>query len=425
MKFVFKYPALVRGLPPRCKSERTSEVWLDGWVDVPEFSARDIPIACRFLTEDRDKSHDYRFHDGRLYRRRCQIEDVLGPELWNGRQARPFAVATGIFYEMERVLLERWQSLDRKNRKPMWPSITRISFDDIGRRFHGGYYEGHPDFNSKWWDGRPSLGDIGSMNEEDVAYCESKAKELAQNVVIIDGAFWSVTSEPLLFLSHGSYGHPLCHIDRDFLAACAVNAESQPAPFGSAERVHDSSAYWRWNAQSYSILDHHVVTETLVDWKESGRISKYTQLPDAEVHILDAFGPGPIEQDLIRIARAVCVHVHEEEKERRIGPGLSRIGHDTLKTISHHCEQLESLAVGTPSEVERDRIADTLMQLAESAALRMLLSAPRPAAPRRPSPWGRTVENMPERLVQFLRDYENRPLEMARIQTTDRGGPRR
>lgn len=386
----------------------------------------DIPIACRFHTEYHDISNDYRFHDGRFYRRCCEIEEVLGTVSRDGREPRPFAVATKIFYDMERVVLERWQSLTREKRKPIWPTFTKINFSDISRRFRGGQYDFHPDFGSKWWEGRPSIGDIGSANDEDVAYFESWANELAKNVVIIDGVFWSVTSEPLMLLSHNSYSHPLSRIDRDFLTACAVNAESQPAPFGSVEKVNDWTAYWRWNAQSYSVLDHHVVTEIMVDWKRSNKISEYCQLPNAEVGIPDAFGPSPIEDDLVRIARAVCVQIHEEIRARRTDQGLSRISHESLKTIGDHCVQLEKLAVGTPSEGERDKIVDSLMGLAESAALRILISAPRPASEPRPnSAWGRTVRNMPERITQFLTDYENRPVEMEQIRPTLRGGPRR
>jgi hypothetical protein len=304
MKFSYRHPAMIRGIPPRCRTVRNAVVWMDGQVDVPEFTPDDIPIACEIDSAIR---HDvFRYHDGNFYKRgdhTSQLGDRLDGLV-------PFDITTRMVSHIQCEIATRWHDHRPLLKELVWPRRElSVIAENESIMAEGGFTATTPVMHPV---GDARLSDLAEPLDEDVEYFRSEARKLAEGVICIDGWLWTPTAEPVLFMVPRT-GNPFSLRDMSDMRMPTRVSVNQPAPYGEAHHMDTQIGdWWNWKAFALSVNEHRTVSEIMFMMAREGSLGKKSSdrmIPEISVHVPELFGKGIDEMELVRVAKGLCAHI--------------------------------------------------------------------------------------------------------------------
>jgi hypothetical protein len=422
MRFNFQYPALIRGVPPRCKNVRNSVVWMDGEVDVPEVSSHEIPVACRI--ESNSFFGEYRYHDGRFLKS-CTPKDSHGvplPGQYLGSERLSFSRTVGIEQMMGFELSSRWFDHQPILKEPVWPTEERGNIDKNESLNRGGWFSQELVDQCALPIGRFTVADLSAPQQDDIEHHEATARRLADGVICIDGTLWSVADEPLLFLEPVT-GDPLSVMDMGWLEKSSGWSVFHPKLYGGSRDKPEMKnsgklGYWNWKAFALPVTEHAKVAEVfaLMGHEKSLRYGLYS--PRVDVLMPEVFGHDMPELELNRVARAMCVHLDYMQRS-----GM-------LDYIQGRGIQFEGLAkivnriVSATSE--EDGVINSTHLENQMDALQGVVSGNMVHIQGLDDDYSRSLdlEDMPARIRVLLDDFADRPMRMPETSAgPERKGP--
>ncbi len=293
MRLSYRFPALVRGIPPRCSNVRNAIVWMDGRVDVPELTSEDIPVACEVASAR--GCDQFRYFEGRFYSSCDLASDVLSG-------FASFERSTWLSRMMVHDITERWYSPAALLKEPIWPIGERALVEENAHNLRSGRFIDSNDYMLPT--SKHLLPDLRNPYGEDVEHCERIARSHAEAVVCIEGRLWRPVAEPMLFLSSRDRGHVMSLRDMTFMRSPTRSSCFQPAPYGgdhyrAGYAGNEKIDYWDWKALAMPLNEHFqdIACDGGCDFDH------------IEVIMPEVFGHDFMELELLRVAKGICANV--------------------------------------------------------------------------------------------------------------------
>lgn len=400
MRFKYEYPALIRGIPPRCKNVRNAVVWMDGEVDVPEVSSHEIPVACRI-----DFFGEYRYHEGRFLEA-CTPMDSFGlsladRNLENDRLS--FSRTAAISQTMGYKLATRWYHHTPLLKEPIWPPEERSNIEFNEETARSGWFTPATVDRCALPNDRVRIADLSAPWEDDIEHHKETARRLAEKVLCIDGTLWRAVDEPLLFMEPVS-GDPLSVMDMRWIRKSSGWSIYQPRIYGGSDDKPQAMGghlgYWNWKAFALPVTEHEKVFEIFALMRHERSLRRGLLSPRVDVFMPKVFGRDLAELELVRVARAMCVHLAYLQEHGDKVPGLPKL-----------INRIVSLTNGL------DGVADSSELESQMDTLRGLVSERMIDLQRFDVGYSELLdlEDMPARIEVLLENFANRPMKMPEI----------
>lgn len=402
MRFPYKYPALIRGTPPRCRNVRNAVVWMEGNVDVPEFSSEDIPVACEIATLLYRK--EWRYHDGQFFKP-CYPRDNLGLPLNGGNldvRRFSFSRTTNISQMMAFHLAARWHHHEPLLKEPIWPPVARPNIQHNEETLRSGWFDQESMESCALPDDMIHITELGYPYQEDVEFHEVRARRLAESVICIDGQLWRATDEPLRFMEPVS-GMPFSLKDMSWIRASSGQSSYQPAPYGSQEYVLGtmgrSLGYWNWKAFCLPVTEHEKVLPIFSLMEREGSLERGAVPPRVEVIMPDVFGKDLPEPELVRVARGICAHMTALRNNGMKVAALNKVLEKVVYLSGGDNGVTDSAELETQLETLRGLVSVNMENIRPFDGYALNLK----------------VDEMPARIDVLLESFANRPVEMPTV----------
>lgn len=413
MKFSYRYPTMIRGIPPRCRTVKNAVVWMENEVVIPEYAASDISVACEIETADGREV--YRYYEGQFYKR-CGRVSEIGDD--DGEKI-PFATATLLSTRLACEIAERWHHHDPLLKEAIWPRIETSNITENEWDMRLGTLGGAIPWRLPI--GSEGLIVLTDPLEDDVEYFETKARDIAASVICIDGSLWTTTAEPVLFMVPRT-GSPFVLSDMTEMLGPLVRSAGQPTPYGEAHhRDVPIGDWWNWKAFALSVNEHRTVSDIMFMMAREGSLGRSERertIPTINVHMPEIFGKDLPEVELVRVSKCLCAHIFPTLKgksfELRNGKEWSDFAPPAIRRI------VTRLAKETSY-----RLADIDLSLLE-ADLQGLAKAIRDnerAIKPLDSSYQDRMWHMPARIDTLLERFANRPIDMPELSSRRPIGP--
>lgn len=233
MKFSYSYPALIRCVPPGCRTRKSVFVVESDVADIPVLDADEVPVACAFWLGGR--SHVYRYRDGAFYvpagAARFRQDGV-------GRMPR------GALAAIELSLVMDADADAGGNGRDVWPSTAyrHISMVSVYRGsrdpLEGDMLRVHDTGDEAREFGRKHvfpLAELGKIDADDLEFWRARSKERAEASFVFDGEMWTRAAEPYIMLRRCDTMCD-CHCDADMYRFPSSRFANLPRPFGTLDR---------------------------------------------------------------------------------------------------------------------------------------------------------------------------------------------
>lgn len=274
MKQVWKFPALVRGKPPRVAEERLCLVSGEVEVDVRVADIEDMPIALS-AEYHYNENGEFRFFDGALYRSdddedTMEIERDSADLMSAGRNAVYQKIADEIIDIMKSGTVETWP----KEFKGRISPVKALSEGGVKLSVEG---------------------------EADLDRWRERIKERLRDFVIAGGRTWVKTGEPV-YLAHVLPRRAMLLVD----TADVFGDQRDELGKVSAKLDGNSGSYFRIFSLSETEAAIRYVTEAAAERDVEPEI-----LDEIDVLVPEAIGVDVGRLEFDRIARVAAAHAGE------------------------------------------------------------------------------------------------------------------
>jgi hypothetical protein len=378
---------------------------MDGEVDVPEVSANEIPVACRI--ESKHFFGEYRHHEGRFLQA-CTPVDRLGlclPER-NLRNARlSFSRTAGIQQMMGYELANRWFHHEPLLKEPIWPPYERPNIEYNEAALRSGWFTQETGDRCALPNDRFGIADLSAPWQDDIEYHEATARRLAEGVLCIDGTLWRAVDEPLLFMEPVS-GDPFSLMDMGWIRKSSGWSNFQPKIYGGSENKPETTlgagelGYWNWKAFTLAVTEHQRVSEIFALMGYEGSLRRGLSSPRVDVFMPEVFGNDLAELELVRVARAMCVHLSYRIERGFNVPGLPKLVDRIISLTSEPDGVTDGAELENQMDALRGSIAENMLYIQgiDDGYSEIV-----------------DVEDMPARIEVLLENFANRPMRMPEI----------
>jgi hypothetical protein len=372
---------------------------MDGEIDVPEVSASEIPVACRIVSNY--LRGEFRYHEGRFLKA-CAPVDGLGLSLAGvGNDRLSFSRTAGVQHMMAYELANRWFHHEPLLKEPIWPTEQRQDIEYNETVMRSGWFTPETVNRSALPNDRFRLADLSSPWQEDIEFHEQRASRLAEGVLCIDGTLWKTVEEPLLFMEPVS-GDPFSLMDMEWIRKSSGWSIFQPKVYGGSENrpaMKDGGdlGYWNWKAFTLPVTEHERVSEIFALMRKEGSLQKGLATPRVDVFMPDVFGHDLAELELVRVARAMCVHLSFLLECGFNVDGLAKL-----------VDRIVDLTGGVIGVTDGAELESRLEEL------RVLVAASMLYVEKFPDGYSNIMraEDIPARIDVLLENFANRPMKM-------------
>jgi hypothetical protein len=310
-----RFPAMVRGLPPRCKDVRSAICLLPMSLEVPGADEAALPVVLTLKAYGHDVV--YRGGNQRFYRK------VAFDREGSDRDHLRFARACGLEMHMLRSISSSWDGNHSQRRsQAVWPTKADHLFDR-----QRGLITGHAPvldaaglFEDFMQGSTTGVEAIVDPERKDVDHWTGVAERYLEGAVQIEGDVWIEVPEPV-FVAGGPF--PAGALSDHSWYDGRSHDWRRPRPFGLLKEdtrrgAHGLSRFWDLDVETYSIDRVREFMDKTEAAGREGLDERVVADSPSDIVVLDpeVFGKRRIGLDVDRLVRIAAVEI---EKERESG----------------------------------------------------------------------------------------------------------